>query len=190
MNTADFSVLQDELVVSLNPLRRSANRARAFCARLTGMALPWSGAAPAPRTGATRMPARWPFPPAPTPEETSSRVPGGYTPAARIPAAGVPAAGVPAAGAPAAGAPAAGVPVAGAPAVGISVGAPVTGVTVATAPAVPAATVARDHSIGDAKAQPAANQLTMKAMVTDVVLVLAWGAMIPGLMWLGVAGGF
>lgn len=29
-----------------------------------------------------------------------------------------------------------------------------------------------------------------KAMVVDVVLVLAWGAMIPGLMWLGHAGGF
>ena len=58
-----------------------------------------------------------------------------------------------------------------------------------SAAAAPAA-MARDHSIGDAKVQPVANQLTMKAMVTDVLLVLAWGAMIPGLMWLGVAGGF
>ncbi|CAB3679450.1 hypothetical protein LMG26685_04187 [Achromobacter mucicolens] len=156
MNTADFSVLPDELAVSLNPLRRGANRARAFCASLTGMALPWSGSASGPRTRATRMPARWPFPPAPTPEEVS----------------GVPAAGVPAAGAPAVDTPA-------------SVSAP------AAAPAaVPAAMGARDHSIGDANAQPVANQLTMKAMITDVVLVLAWGAMIPGLMWLGVAGGF
>lgn len=163
MNTADFSVLPDELAVSLNPLRRGANRARAFCASLTGMALPWSGSASGPRTRATRMPARWPFPPAPTPEEVS----------------GVPAAGVPAAGAPAAGAPAVDTPA--------SVSAP----AAAPAPAaVPAAMGARDHSIGDANAQPVANQLTMKAMITDVVLVLAWGAMIPGLMWLGVAGGF
>lgn len=158
MNTADFSVLQDELAVSLNPLRRGANRARAFCASLTGMALPWSGSAAGPRTRATRMPARWPFPPAPTPEEVS----GG-------PAAGGPAAGCPAVDSPA------------------SVSAP----AAAPAPAaVPAAMGARDHSIGDAKVQPVANQLTMKAMITDVVLVLAWGAMIPGLMWLGVAGGF
>ena len=158
MNTADFSVLQDELAVSLNPLRRGANRARAFCASLTGMALPWSGSASGPRTRATRMPARWPFPPAPTPEEVA------ISPAAGDPAAGAPAVDTPA-----------------------SVSAP------ADAPvpaAVPAASGARDHSIGDAKAQPVANQLTMKAMITDVVLVLAWGAMIPGLMWLGVAGGF
>ncbi|WP_338618635.1 hypothetical protein [Achromobacter sp. E1] len=153
MNTADFSVLPDELAVSLNPLRRGANRARAFCASLTGMALPWSGSASGPRMRATRMPARWPFPPAPTPEEV-----------AISPAAGAPAVDTPA-----------------------SVSAP------AAAPvpaAVPVASGARDHSIGDAKAQPVANQLTMKAMITDVVLVLAWGAMIPGLMWLGVAGGF
>lgn len=158
MNTADFSVLQDELAGSLNPLRRGANRARAFCASLTGMALPWSGSASGPRTRATRMPARWPFPPAPTPEEV-----------AISPAAGAPAAGAPAVDTPA------------------SVSAP----AAAPAPAaVPVASGARDHSIGDAKAQPVANQLTMKAMITDVVLVLAWGAMIPGLMWLGVAGGF
>lgn len=165
MNTADFSVLPDELAVSLNPLRRGVNRARAFCASLTGMALPWSGSASGPRTRATRMPARWPFPPAPTPEEVVIS-----------PAAGGPAAGGPAAGAPAVDTPA-------------SVSAPAP----AAAPvpvAVPVASGARDHSIGDAKAQPVANQLTMKAMITDVVLVLAWGAMIPGLMWLGVAGGF
>ena len=152
MNTADFSVLPDELVVSLNPLRRSAHRARAFCARLTGMAMPWTGTASDQRVRTTRMPARWPFPPAPTPEDVASPAP----------AAGVPAAGSAVAGSPAA----------------------------LPAPATPAASVARDHSIGDAKAQPAANQLTMKAMITAVVLVLAWGAMIPGLMWLGVAGGF
>ena len=29
----------------------------------------------------------------------------------------------------------------------------------------------------------------MKSKVADVLLVLAWGAMIPALMWLGAAGG-
>ena len=33
-------------------------------------------------------------------------------------------------------------------------------------------------------------RLTRKAMLADVVLVLFWGASIPGLMWLGAAGGF
>lgn len=33
-------------------------------------------------------------------------------------------------------------------------------------------------------------RLTRGAMVTDVCLVAAWGATIPGLMWLGAAGGF
>ncbi len=32
--------------------------------------------------------------------------------------------------------------------------------------------------------------LTRKAMLADVVLVIFWGASIPGLMWLGAAGGF
>lgn len=32
--------------------------------------------------------------------------------------------------------------------------------------------------------------LTRKAMVADVLLVIFWGATIPGLMWLGAAGGF
>lgn len=32
--------------------------------------------------------------------------------------------------------------------------------------------------------------LSRGAMVVDVCLVLAWGATIPGLMWLGVASGF
>ncbi|MFA7667847.1 MAG: hypothetical protein WCX93_00705 [Burkholderiaceae bacterium] len=31
---------------------------------------------------------------------------------------------------------------------------------------------------------------TRKAMLADVVLVIFWGASIPGLMWLGAAGGF
>lgn len=32
--------------------------------------------------------------------------------------------------------------------------------------------------------------LTPKAMVADVILVIVWGATIPGIMWLGAAGGF
>lgn len=32
--------------------------------------------------------------------------------------------------------------------------------------------------------------LSWKAKVADVVLVVVWGATIPGLMWLGAAGGF
>ncbi|MBD9382070.1 hypothetical protein IB258_12530, partial [Achromobacter sp. ACM02] len=69
MNTADISVLSDELVVTLNPLRRGTNRARAWCARVAGMALPWntSGADVEPRRRVRpgSAPARWPFPPAP-----------------------------------------------------------------------------------------------------------------------------
>lgn len=73
MNTADISVLSDELVVSLNPLRRGAQRARAACARLAGLALPWNlpSANAEPRRGArpAPTPARWPFPPAPAEAE-------------------------------------------------------------------------------------------------------------------------
>jgi len=35
-----------------------------------------------------------------------------------------------------------------------------------------------------------APQLTRGAMLADVLLVVAWGATIPGLLWLGSAGGF
>lgn len=31
---------------------------------------------------------------------------------------------------------------------------------------------------------------TRGAILVDICLVTAWGAMIPGLMWLGAAGGF
>lgn len=34
------------------------------------------------------------------------------------------------------------------------------------------------------------NALTRGAMLADICLVAVWGATIPGLMWLGVAGGF
>ena len=39
-------------------------------------------------------------------------------------------------------------------------------------------------------AKAAGTGLTRKAMMADVVLVIFWGASIPGLMWLGAAGGF
>ncbi|QVQ29486.1 hypothetical protein [Achromobacter deleyi] len=149
MNTADFSVLSDELVVSLNPVRRGVHRARAFCSRLAGLAMPWdASAAGVPsrhrvRSGST--PARWPFPPAPVEDDALT---------------------------------------------GNAVVAPAAPVAAPLKPAMPAAPAVRDHCLGDATVEPVSNQVTMKAMVTDVVLVLAWGAMIPGLMWLGVAGGF
>lgn len=74
MNTADFSVLSDDLVVSLNPLRRSAHRARAVCTRLVGLAMPWNSSTAnvqqRPRVRAVTGPARWPFPPVPVEEGT------------------------------------------------------------------------------------------------------------------------
>jgi hypothetical protein len=48
----------------------------------------------------------------------------------------------------------------------------------------------RERSLGNATVEPVSDQVSVKSMVLDVVLVLAWGAMIPALMWLGVAGGF
>jgi len=33
-------------------------------------------------------------------------------------------------------------------------------------------------------------KLTRGAMVADICLVVMWGATIPGLLWLGTAGGF
>ncbi|MBC9907805.1 hypothetical protein IAG32_26565, partial [Achromobacter xylosoxidans] len=65
--------------------------------------------------------------------------------------------------------------------------APVAPVEAAVA-AAPAA--ARERSLGNATVEPVTAQVTMKAMVIDVVMVLAWGAIIPGLMWLGAAAGF
>ncbi len=145
MNTADISVLPDELAVSLNPLRRGAQRARMVCARLAGLASPWDpslsegGARRRARPGS--MPARWPFPPAPAEA-------GVQTPPAAPAAAPTP------------------------------VGRP------AAAPA------ARDHSLGNATVEPVTARVTRKQMVVDVIMVLAWGAIIPGLMWLGAAAGF
>ncbi|CAB3672191.1 hypothetical protein [Achromobacter pestifer] len=155
MNTADISVLSDELAVTLNPLRRGAHRARAACARLAGLAMPWNtssaDAQPRHRVRPGSMPVRWPFPPAPVDD--------GVT--------------------------------------GQAVAVPVPTVTPAVAPAVapvvpnvPGASVVRERSLGNATVEPVTSQVTMKAMVIDVVMVLAWGAIIPGLMWLGAAAGF
>ncbi|WP_088139222.1 hypothetical protein [Achromobacter xylosoxidans] len=145
MNTADISVLSDELVVTLNPLRRGTNRARAWCARVAGMALPWNtsaaGVEPRRRVRPGSAPARWPFPPVPAEADAVT---------------------------------------------GQAVVAPVP----MPAPAVPVAPAARERCLGNATVEPVTAQVTMKAMVIDVVMVLAWGAIIPGLMWLGAAAGF
>lgn len=53
-----------------------------------------------------------------------------------------------------------------------------------------AARLPRERTLGNATVEPVADQLSMKSKVADVLLVLAWGAMIPALMWLGAAGGF
>ncbi|MCW3153110.1 hypothetical protein N8H69_11235 [Achromobacter spanius] len=155
MNTADFSVLSDELVVSLNPLRRGVHRARAVCTKLTGMAMPWTTASAGgerrdrSRSGTT--PARWPFPPAPVDEGTL----GGQAVSVPLPVAESSPASMP-----------------------MPVIRPV------------AAPAERERSLGNATVEPVTSQVTMKAMVLDVVMVLAWGAIIPGLMWLGAAAGF
>lgn len=133
MNTAQLSVLPDDLAaVSLTPLRRAAQRARTFCARFTGLAMPWTAAAdvePRKRDRTGTLPGRWPFPPASSND-------------------------------------------------------------VATPDAGNAVRGPRERSLGNATVEPVSDQVSVKSMVLDVVLVLAWGAMIPALMWLGVAGGF
>lgn len=154
MNTADISVLSDELAVSLNPLRRSAHRARAACARLAGLAMPWTTSSadgqPGHRARPGSMPARWPFPPAPADDGVTGQ----------------------------------------AVAVPVSVQVPAAAAIRPAAPLAPSASGARERSLGDATVEPVTSQVTMKAMVIDVVMVLAWGAIIPGLMWLGAAAGF
>jgi len=40
------------------------------------------------------------------------------------------------------------------------------------------------------RGQDKSGGLSRGAMVADICMVAAWGATIPGLMWLGVAGGF
>ncbi|KAG1530265.1 hypothetical protein G6F50_017433 [Rhizopus delemar] len=155
MNTADISVLSDELAVSLNPLRRSAHRARAVCAKLAGLAMPWTtssaDAEPRHRVRPGSMPARWPFPPAPVDEGAAGQ-------AAVLPVS----------------------------APTVRPAAPIAPVVTS----VPAAPAVRERSLGNATVEPVTSQVTMKAMVIDVVMVVAWGAIIPGLMWLGAAAGF
>ena len=46
--------------------------------------------------------------------------------------------------------------------------------------------VSRDRK----RTAPAPASLSRKGMLADVVMVIFWGASIPGLMWLGAAGGF
>ncbi len=167
MNTADFSVLSDELVVSLNPLRRGAHRARAVCARLAGLAMPWTTASAGgerrDRSRSGTAPARWPFPPAPVEEGSLAGQ------AVSVPMS------VPMS-----------VPVSSPASVLVPVIRPVA--APAAGPAAP--TAERERSLGNATVEPVTSQVTMKAMVLDVVMVLAWGAIIPGLMWLGAAAGF
>ena len=59
-------------------------------------------------------------------------------------------------------------------------------------PKAPVAAVPRRHGTqaGQGAGARPAGGLTRKAMLADVVLVIFWGASIPGLMWLGAAGGF
>lgn len=155
MNTADISVLSDELVVTLNPLRRGAHRVRSACVnvytRAAGLAMPWTTAAsdaqPRHRARTGTTPARWPFPPTPVEEGTLS------DPAASAPAAPI--------------APRQPLPM-----------------------PLPLAATGRERSLGNATVEPVTSQVTMKVMVVDVLMVLSWGAIIPGLMWLGAAAGF
>jgi hypothetical protein len=166
MNTADISVLSDELVVTLNPLRRGAYRARAVCARLAGLAMPWNTSAdaePRQRVRSSTRPARWPFPPAPVEEGALSGQAANVSVGMPMP-----------------------MPVPVARPVADTAG----WVAAPASPSLPAATAVRERSLGNATVEPVTSQVTMKAMVLDVVMVLAWGAIIPGLMWLGAAAGF
>ncbi len=154
MNTADISVLSDDLVVTLNPLRRGTHRARAWYARMAGMAMPWNTATAHGVSGRRarpgQAPARWPFPPVPADAEALAGQ------AIAVPA----------------------------PAAISTPPAPLAPAGAAAAPAV------RERSLGNATVEPVTAQVSVKAMVIDVVMVLAWGAIIPGLMWLGAAAGF
>jgi len=51
------------------------------------------------------------------------------------------------------------------------------------------AQAAHSQSLGTA-ARAAGQAVTVRQMVVDVLLVAMWGALIPGLMWLGAAAGF
>lgn len=47
-----------------------------------------------------------------------------------------------------------------------------------------------NREAGGMGAQSGTAGISNKQMVTDILLVAMWGAMIPGLMWLGAALGF
>ncbi|WP_152968116.1 hypothetical protein [Achromobacter sp. DMS1] len=49
---------------------------------------------------------------------------------------------------------------------------------------------AEERGLDDAAVQPVSQGLTTRQIVADIAMVLAWGAMIPALMWLGAAAGF
>jgi hypothetical protein len=45
-------------------------------------------------------------------------------------------------------------------------------------------------SLGDVRKVAPSQFVSRREMLCDVLLVAAWGALIPGLMWLGAAAGF
>jgi len=47
-----------------------------------------------------------------------------------------------------------------------------------------------DAGLGDVRHLSTVQALGVRRMVVDVLLVAMWGALIPGLMWLGAAAGF
>lgn len=59
-------------------------------------------------------------------------------------------------------------------------------------PKAPGAAVRRRSAARRARPRQQARSgvLTRRAMLADIALVIFWGASIPGLMWLGAAGGF
>ncbi len=161
MNTAQLSVLPDDLAaVSLTPLRRAVQRVRAFSARFTGLAMPWTAT------------------PGAAGRSTGSSVPGG----SGIAPAGVPSANTQVGRGGRTGTLPGKWPF---PPASADVGAPAAGNVAGNASRGP-----RERSLGNATVEPVSDQVSVKSMVLDVVLVLAWGAMIPALMWLGAAGGF
>lgn len=56
----------------------------------------------------------------------------------------------------------------------------------------PPASKAKPHKPEGQKpcSAPLPGVISRKGMLADVVMVIFWGASIPGLMWLGAAGGF
>ncbi len=120
---------------------------RAACRKLARLAIQGArkssqpaAQAPVSPSLAAGLPARWPFPPAPSADTLQS-------PAAR-PAS---------------------------PVGGLRAGKP---------------RAAEERGLDAAAVQPVSQGLTTRQIVADIAMVLAWGAMIPALMWLGAAAGF